>query len=706
MADVFLSYKSEDRPRILPLVRALEALGYSVWWDLELIAGQKWSKHIRAELDAALCVVVVWTRLSVMDDGDYASDWVEIEADHAVSRGVLVPAMFDQGRVAFSHQKIQYADLVSWKGQIEHKGFTELLKGIARHAGPRVRPDDLERAAWGEAERANMAGSYSSFLAAYPKSRFAAIARDRAAELGEADAWNALGPAPDVLALSDFLRQFPAGQFADEAEALIDALGASTLPPLRANLDFLASPTPSLASKVTNAIRDSNANQSSRIYVSYAWGDDPTPEGREREVLVDRLCEAARERGLTILRDRTALRTGDSIDGFMRRIGAGDKIFVFLSDKYLRSTFCMFELSEIWRNGRHEGPAFMDRVKLYSLSDAKYRTPADWIRWAVYWREQHDNLAKHARANLDLGVRSVFERMDRIQKFYPQVTEMLALLADRVSARDFEDFKRFGFDESPRPTPWASERGEDDFGLFARITVGGASQAMRWIPPGTFWMGSAGDEPGRISGEGPRHRVTLSSGFWLFDTPCTQALWVAVMGENPSMFKGPDYPVEGVSWTDARRFIARINSRVSGLNLTLPTEAQWEYACRAGTGTATYAGPMSDWHVDIARALEPIAWHGENSGGTTHRVRLKAPNGLGLYDMLGNVWEWCADGMRAYGADPVVDPVGPTTGESGRVIRGGSWLGLMRDVRAAYRGSTDPENRGASHGFRCAQVEG
>jgi formylglycine-generating enzyme required for sulfatase activity len=507
-----------------------------------------------------------------------------------------------------------------------------------------------------------------------------------------------------------------------------------------------------------------------RIYVSYAWGDDLTPEGRERERLVDRLCEAARERGVTILRDRTALRTGDSIDAFMRRIGAGDLIFVFLSDKYLRSPFCMFELSEIWRNSRHEGPAFMDRVKLYPLPDAKYRAPADWIRWAGYWREQHDELAEQVRANLPLGVRPVFERMDRIQKFYPQVTEILALLADRVSPHDFEDFKRFGFNESaappedpvppapaalaaallalrpaarpaPRPAdpnprpPWASDWGEDGFGRFARIAVGGVTQTMRWIPPGTFLMGSPNDEAGRYDAEGPRHRVTISAGFWLFDTPCTQALWSAVMGDNPSRFKSLDRPVENVSWNDAKVFIERINGRVSGLNLTLPSEAQWEYACRAGTDTATYAGPMPILGQRNAPVLDPIAWYGGNSGvdfdldngfdssgwpekqyphirAGTHPVARKYANPWGLYDMLGNVWEWCADTWHGdYTGAPTdgsawIDTALGEIGGATRVVRGGSWIYGARSDRAAYRCHDVPDVRIDYAGFRCARVQG
>ncbi|MCP5089622.1 MAG: formylglycine-generating enzyme family protein, partial [Gammaproteobacteria bacterium] len=140
---------------------------------------------------------------------------------------------------------------------------------------------------------------------------------------------------------------------------------------------------------------------------------------------------------------------------------------------------------------------------------------------------------------------------------------------------------------------WASEWGHDRFGVFIAFTLDDVTQRLRWIPPGRFRMGSPEDEPGRWSDEGPRHQVTLTEGFWLFDTPCTQALWEGVMGENPSEFKSPERPVEQVSWDDAQGFIERINERIPDLGLSLPSEAQWEHACRARTETALYTGAIN-----------------------------------------------------------------------------------------------------------------
>ena len=140
------------------------------------------------------------------------------------------------------------------------------------------------------------------------------------------------------------------------------------------------------------------------------------------------------------------------------------------------------------------------------------------------------------------------------------------------------------------PPDWASVWGHDRFGVYVAFTIGEATQRLRWIPPGRFMMGSPRKERGRWEEEGPQHEVTIVDGFWLFDTPCTQALWQAVTGGNPSAYQEPARPVQRVSFEDVEAFLVRINQRVPGLDLVLPSEAQWEYACRAGTTTATYAG--------------------------------------------------------------------------------------------------------------------
>ncbi len=208
------------------------------------------------------------------------------------------------------------------------------------------------------------------------------------------------------------------------------------------------------------------------------------------------------------------------------------------------------------------------------------------------------------------------------------------------------------------------------------------------IPAGTFMMGSPENEYGYRDEK--QHKVTLTRPFEMMVTPVTQALWQAVMGNNPSRFKGPDLPVENVSWDDAQEFIQKLNQMLGTDSLRLPTEAEWEYACRAGTTGARYG------------ELGEVAWYYDNSDQKTHPVGQKAPNAWGLYDMLGNVWEWCQDWHGSYPSGPVTDPTGPSAG-SIRVFRGGSWYSYARFVRAAFRFSDGPRNRIDDVGFRLAR---
>ncbi len=227
------------------------------------------------------------------------------------------------------------------------------------------------------------------------------------------------------------------------------------------------------------------------------------------------------------------------------------------------------------------------------------------------------------------------------------------------------------------------------------FVIEGLGLEMRHIPPGAFQMGSAS---GGDSDERPFTRVTLTKPYWLGKTEVTQAQWTAVMGNNPSQFKGDDRPVEQVSWNDAMEFCRKLTEREraagrlpEGYAYTLPTEAEWEYACRAGT-TGDYAGN-----------LDAMGWYGANSGSTTHPVGTKQANAWGLHDMHGNVWEWCADWYGNYPGGSVTDPTGPPSG-SYRVLRGGCWFSAAVDCRSAGRSENGPGLRSLIIGFRLALV--
>jgi len=218
------------------------------------------------------------------------------------------------------------------------------------------------------------------------------------------------------------------------------------------------------------------------------------------------------------------------------------------------------------------------------------------------------------------------------------------------------------------------------------------------IPAGEFKMGSPDSDKDAFKWEKPQHRVRITKPFYLGKFLVTQEQWEAVMGGNPSDLKGPKKPVEMVNWEDCQKFLKRLNDKVRGERFQLPTEAQWEYACRAGSKTRYCFG-------DDEKQLGEYGWYEKNSGNTTHPVGEKKPNGWGLYDMHGNVWEWCQDwyGDGYYATSPTDDPMGAATG-SHRVVRGGWWFDPAGLCRSAFRGLSESGRRFEDLGLRVSLV--
>jgi formylglycine-generating enzyme required for sulfatase activity len=284
------------------------------------------------------------------------------------------------------------------------------------------------------------------------------------------------------------------------------------------------------------------------------------------------------------------------------------------------------------------------------------------------------------------------------------------------------------------PPRWCSAYGDDLFGLWAEFDLVSAVesdknltaasplnlgfvddasdvvQRMRWIEPGTFLMGSPEDEPGRQAQDCPRHPVSLRHGFWLADTACTQKLWRGVTGCNPSRFDSDnELPVEQVSWIDVHLFLRRLETQVPGLTATLPTEAQWEYACRAGTTTPFYFG--ENISPELANYDGNLPYRNPRQEGkrglfrrSTIPVKTMAPNAWGLYQMHGNVWEWCADGKRPYSWRSQIDPeFDPGPGDDAEfAVRGGSWSTQAKYLRSAKRTSNPRRGSNDLLGFRFA----
>ena len=220
---------------------------------------------------------------------------------------------------------------------------------------------------------------------------------------------------------------------------------------------------------------------------------------------------------------------------------------------------------------------------------------------------------------------------------------------------------------------------------------------FRLIPAGTFVMGSPTDELGRGTDE-DQYTVTLSEPYYIQTTEVTQGQWKAVMGSNPSSFTdcGLNCPVEYISWDDAQTFITILNAMGEG-SYTLPTEIQWEYAARAGSNKAFANGDISDTATDPS--LDVMAWYLSNSNTTTHAVAQKQANAWGLFDMHGNVWEWCHDWYGTYPTGSVTDRVGPSSG-SNKVRRGGSFGSVAHKCRSAKRYNDSPDFRWGDIGIR------
>jgi hypothetical protein len=245
----------------------------------------------------------------------------------------------------------------------------------------------------------------------------------------------------------------------------------------------------------------------------------------------------------------------------------------------------------------------------------------------------------------------------------------------------------------PRPLniPLGRQKGPSP-GYETTVDLGeGVKLTLCWCPPGTFIMGSPSNEAHRGNDE-TQHHVTLTKGFWMGKYEVTVAQWVQVMGRKPSdsSDEGKNSPVIPDTWEDCREFIQNLNTRVPRGGFRLPTEAEWEYACRAGT-PGPYAGDK-----------DAMGWYNDNGGGPTHEVGQKTPNAWGLHDMHGNLWERCSDWYGDYPAGEITDPKGPISGTE-RVIRGGSWNFSSRSARSATRAARTPDKNTSILGLRLAR---
>ncbi|MFH1135462.1 MAG: SUMF1/EgtB/PvdO family nonheme iron enzyme [Pseudomonadota bacterium] len=362
--------------------------------------------------------------------------------------------------------------------------------------------------------------------------------------------------------------------------------------------------------------------------------------------------------------------------------------------------------------------------KMPSLSDAEKE--AAWSSFLTAYEtdnefgDRDEELRRQAREREDYWKQKSFE------------SERKKLEADRLRAEEEQRRKAL---EEERLRKLEEEKQRLASSPTGKTFTNSIGQKFVLIPAGTFLMGSP-ESPAELArkykvdekyvNDERQHRVTISKAFYMQTTEVTQGQWRAVMGNIPSYFSscGDDCPVEQVSWEDAEEFIRRLNAKEGVGAYRLPTEAEWECAARAGTETAIYTGPLTVLGENNGPELDPIAWYGGNSGVSyaggydcsgwpekqyssgscgPHPVGRKRPNAWGLYDMIGNVWEWCQDWHGEYSTGSEADPPGPASG-SGRVDRGGGWSDLAGVCRSAHRGRSLPGLRYSNLGLRLART--
>ena len=379
------------------------------------------------------------------------------------------------------------------------------------------------------------------------------------------------------------------------------------------------------------------------VFISYS---------RKDSEVAKRICKAFDEAGITYFIDLQGISGGFEFPTVLAEAIINSRIFLYLeSENSYESRFTQSEITF----------AFNEKPKggiLPYIIDGSTMPPAlRFVFSNINWRRMEEH------------------PIDTVL-----VDDLLHLLnKEKVQPNAFE----------PKVTPLPSVVSGDK----KTYIVNGVSFTMIKIVGGTFTMGASNDDSDALDGDKPAHQVTLSS-YSIGETLVTQELWQAVMGCNPSYHKGNlQRPVERISWDDCLKFIRKLNA-LTGETFRLPTEAEWEYAARGGSQSRGYKYSGSD-------NIESVVWYSDNSSHTTHPVKGKLPNEIGLYDMSGNVWKWCADWYGSYSSSSQTNPTGPSSG-SYRVLRGGSWSFSASRCRVANRSFILPSIAFDNIGLRLA----
>ena len=609
MSDIFISYASEDRSRVEPLAKGLETRGWSVWWDRNLISGERYSQVIEEAISGARCVVVLWSKNSI------ESEWVRDEADIGKDRNVLLPAVIDNVRPPMGFRQRHAADLTDWRDQEGHAGFSILLSAIESIIGP----SPLKTRKTEELKRAE--------------------AKEKQRQLDEHK----------------------------QREA--------------AEKQRLEQERPPLGASDTAKDKAQGLDQDHR-------GRQARPHTAARPPLPGSLPTLTRKKRITI--------------GALALVVVLGFVGWFLAPK--PESLLTHQTPQPAVSTIEESPA--SPTVSDSSAEQKSSAPAKPEQDATVPIEPEPIEPAPERSRLFIDATpetATIKIMNIIPRFYQGIGLEPGVYRLQVSAKDHATKKfRVTIEAGQDQRVEVQLDPLDQTGDKITNTLG---MEFVYIAPGTFIMGSPPNEAGRKDDE-RQHKVTLTRGYYLQTTEVTQGQWKAVMESNPSYFVndcGDDCPVENVSWDDVQAYIRKLNQIEETTKYRLPTEAEWEYACRAGTETPFSFGTCLS--TDQANYNGKYPMVGCERGRYRERpvdAGSLAANAWGLFDMHGNVWEWCQDRYGDYPTGAVTDPEGPPSGTN-RVIRGGSWSRGARLGTSARRFSSSPDNRRRSLGFRLVR---
>jgi len=616
MADIFISYSSEDRQRVITVVKALEVHGWPVWWDRIIPPGKTFSRVIEEALGAARCLIVLWTGTSVK------SDWVSNEAAEGARRRILIPALLDEVEIPFEFKRIQAANLVDWSGESDHAGFQQLIIAITGLLGPPEAkvpvpespdtepPEPIPTETPADGVKLPHPGQSE------PKPEISKPPRkNSAARISGMIALAVMIAAGAIVLFKTELFQSQRIPFEDSAPR----------PELESAVP-LVKPGPSDTTRPTSR--------------------EPRPEapGSEEEASTPRV------------KPEPDMPTKPSVEEAKPEAPAED-------------------IGPATHPARPEPQKTIQPV----VREPKTEVPAP------------DSKAPVPQAKPE-----------------PQKST-------RSTVKEPKPEAPAPYSKPPAPQvkpeePTAAAKPREASTRKTITNSIGMELVLIPAPAGPFTMGSRlatdeliqrfGGTAVLYKGEKPFHPVKIERPFYLLTTPVTQGQWRRVMGDNPSSFKdcGEDCPVEMVSWEDAQRFIARLNQIEGAAVYRLPSEAEWEYAGRAGSDPEFFFG-------NDAGRLGEFAWYSENSNNKTHPVGRKKSNAWGLYDMLGNIWEWVEDDWHAtYDGAPEDGSawIDKKRGSS-RVVRGGGWGVIARYCRSTARYYENPAARNGHVGFRLVR---